>query len=136
MYFPLVHEFMKLTEMLGRVVLFMLFKYGKKSTHSSIVGTTLGKPGTTKKLKGANLRARILSISNQWSHQSILQPWSHRGERYAVRVCLVFVHHQRLDLIVVFSQGLPGVARSSHTEIVELRQWSHLSGVARCKLQY
>jgi hypothetical protein len=30
MYFPLVHEFMKLIEMLGRVVVFMFFKYGKK----------------------------------------------------------------------------------------------------------
>jgi hypothetical protein len=46
------------------------------------------------------------------------------GERYVVTVCLVFIHHQRPDLIVVFSQGLPGVARSNHTKTVELRQWS------------
>jgi hypothetical protein len=72
MYLPLMHEFMKLTEMLSRVVLFTLFKYGKKSPHSSIVGTTFGKLGTKEKLKGANLQAIILSISDQWSHQSIL----------------------------------------------------------------
>jgi hypothetical protein len=54
-YFPLMHEFMKLTEMLGMVVIFMFSKYGKKSPHSSIVRTTFGKPGITEKLKGAKL---------------------------------------------------------------------------------
>jgi hypothetical protein len=82
MYFSLMHEFMKLTEMLDMVVIFMFSKYGQtiiasidsrnniwktrnnkeikrrtylSSSHSSILGTTFGKPGTTKKLKGENL---------------------------------------------------------------------------------
>jgi hypothetical protein len=56
------------------------------------------------------------------------------NERYAVRVCMFFVHHQRPYLIVEFSQGLLGVARRSHTETVELPQWSRQVQVQSSKV--
>jgi hypothetical protein len=62
MYFPLILEFMKLTKMLSRVVIFVFSKYGKKTPQSSIVGITFGKPRTTEKSKGVNLRAQMASI--------------------------------------------------------------------------
>jgi hypothetical protein len=62
MYFPLMHEFMKLTEMLDRVVIFMFSKYGQKITPLIDSRNNIGKPGTTEKLKGENLRAKMASI--------------------------------------------------------------------------
>jgi hypothetical protein len=40
-----------------------LWNIGRKSMHSEKEGTGLGKPGITEKLRGANLRAKIASIS-------------------------------------------------------------------------
>jgi hypothetical protein len=62
MYLPLMHDFMKLMKMLDRVLIFTFSKMGKKTPHSLIVGTIFGKPGTIEKLKGENLRAKMVSI--------------------------------------------------------------------------
>ena len=52
---------------------------GRKSPHSSIVGTSFGKSRTTKKFKGANLVAIMASIVfyilNRWSRQYFFPPW-------------------------------------------------------------
>jgi hypothetical protein len=127
-----MHEFMKLMEMLSRVVLFTLSKYGKKINPFIHSRDNIRKTRNNRKIK------RSKPPSQDFFHFELVESpvdsltMESPGERYVVRVCLVFVHHQRPDLIIVFSQGAVVVARGSHTEIVELRQWSRLNGVARC----
>jgi hypothetical protein len=132
MYLPLVHKFMKLTEMMSRVVLFNLSKYRQIIIPFIWSRNNIGKIRNNRKIKGRKPLSQdsfhFEPVESPIDSSTMESP----GERYAVRVCLVFVHHQRPYMIVVFSQGLPDVARSSHTETVELRQWSCHSGVVRC----
>jgi hypothetical protein len=124
MYLPLMHEFIKLMKMLRRVVLFTLSKYGQIIAPFIHSRDNIRKTRKDRKIKSSK------PLSQDFVHFEPVESsidsliMESPGERYAVRVCLVFVHHQRPDLIVVFSQGLLGVAKSSHTETVELRQWS------------
>jgi hypothetical protein len=122
-----MHEFMKLMEMLSRVVLCMPPKYRQIIIPFIWSRNNIRKTRNNRKIK------RGKPPSQDFVHYEPVEfpidplTMESPGERYAVRVCLVFVHHQRPDLIIEFSQGLLGVARSSHTKTVELRQWSHLS---------
>jgi hypothetical protein len=119
MYLPLMHEIMKLMEMLSRVVLFALSKYGQIITPFIHSRDNIRKTRNNRKIK------RSKPLSQDFVHfepaESSIDPSNMEspGERCAVRVCLVFVHHQRPDLIVVFSQGVVDVARGSRTETVE-----------------
>jgi hypothetical protein len=98
-----MHEFMKLMEMLSRVVLFTLSKYGQKINPFIHSRDNIRKTRNNRKIK------RRKPPSQDFVHfEPVESPidsltMESPGEIYAVRVCLVFVHHQRLDLIIVFS---------------------------------
>jgi hypothetical protein len=51
MYLPLTHEFMKLTEVLSRVVIFTLSKYGKIITPFIRRGDNIRKNRNSRKIK-------------------------------------------------------------------------------------
>jgi hypothetical protein len=51
MYLPLTHEFMKLTEVMNRVVIFTLSKYGKIITPFIRRGDNIRKTRNRKKIK-------------------------------------------------------------------------------------
>jgi hypothetical protein len=114
---------MKLTEMLRKVVLFSLSKYGQ------IIAPFIHSRENIRKTRNNIKIKRSKPPSQDFAHfepvelpiDSLIMELP--GERYVVRVCLVFVQHQR-NMIIVFSQGLPCVVRRSHTKTVELRQWS------------
>jgi hypothetical protein len=52
MYLPLMHEFMKLMEVLSRVVLFTLSKYGKIITPFIWSRNNIGKTRNNREIKG------------------------------------------------------------------------------------
>jgi hypothetical protein len=119
MYLPLMHEFMKITEMLSKVVLFMLSKYGK------IIALFIHSRDNIRKTRNNRKIKRSKPPSQDFFHFELVESpinsliTEFPGEIFVVRVCLVFVHHQRPDMMLVFSQGLPGVSRRSHNETVE-----------------
>ena len=86
MYTQLIHVLMKFNYMMFQIVLFFL-NHGIKSPQSSMIGTAFGKPRTNEKLKDANLKAKmafmVFDISNQWSCQQILAPWSYSVKNWS-----------------------------------------------------
>ena len=86
---------------------------GRKYSHWSLSGSALGKPTIWEKSQKANLWARIFSISNQWSHQSILESWSRPVKDAQLQMCLVLVHHQRPDLNMSSPQEAPQAEKAA-----------------------
>jgi hypothetical protein len=62
MYLPLMHEFMKLMEMLDRVVIFTFSKYGQKCTPLINSRNNIWKTRNSREIKGENLQAKMASI--------------------------------------------------------------------------
>ena len=74
---------------------------GRQSPQISIIGTSFGKPGTTEKLKGANIRARMASMVF-----GIFEPVEFSRWMIAVIcICLLLVLLQAIDLFVVVLPG-------------------------------
>ena len=119
MYLSLMHEFMKLMDMSSKVFLFTFSKYGQLITPSIHSRDNIRKTRNNRKIK------RSKPLSQDFVHfEPVESPvysstMESLGWWCAEWVCLVFVHHQRLDPIVLFSQGASGVARSSRTETVD-----------------
>ena len=110
MYFPLMHEFMKLTEMINRVVIFVFSKYGQKiapfiDSRNNIWKTKNNREIERSKPLGQNgFHLKIWLLKTVESPLDSLNMES-PGEWSIVWMCLVFVHHQRSDLIIVVLPG-------------------------------
>jgi len=110
MYSPLMHDFMKLKHMLCKVVISMFSKSGKKITPLIHSRNNIWKIRNIREIKrrktlsqnGFHLKIWILKTMESPLDSLTMES---SGEWYAVWMCLVFVHHQRSDLIIVILRG-------------------------------
>ena len=110
MYSPLMHEFMKCKKMLNMFIISMFSKSGQEITPLIYSRNNIWKTRNNREIKRRKPSSQDGFHMKIWLLKTMESPldsltMDSPSEWYAVWMCLVFVHHQRSDLIIVVILG-------------------------------